>query len=104
MLEALEHLNLFVIPLDNERRWYRYHHLFADVLNRRLEHLFPQQLADLHRRASHWYEQNGFIAEATQHALLIGDQDRAIQTDPAKRLFAPDTWGSEHAPKVAGSD
>jgi LuxR family maltose regulon positive regulatory protein len=79
MLEALEHMNLFVIPLDNERRWYRYHHLFADVLNRRLEHLFPQRLADLHRRASHWYEQNGFIAEATHHALLIGDQDRAIQ-------------------------
>jgi len=79
MLEALEHLNLFVIPLDDERRWYRYHHLFADVLNRRLEHLFPQRLADLHRRASHWYEQNGFIAEATHHALLAGDSDRAIQ-------------------------
>ncbi len=79
MLEALGHMNLFVIPLDNERRWYRYHHLFADVLNRRLEYLFPQRLADLHRRASHWYEQNGFIAEATHHALLVGDQDRAIQ-------------------------
>ena len=79
MLEALEHMNLFIIPLDDERRWYRYHHLFADVLNRRLEHFFPQRLADLHRRASHWYEQNGFIAEATHHALIAGDPDRAAE-------------------------
>jgi LuxR family transcriptional regulator, maltose regulon positive regulatory protein len=79
MLEALERMNLFVIPLDDERRWYRYHHLFADVLNRRLEHLFPQRLADLHRRASCWYEQNGFIAEATHHALIAGDPDRAAE-------------------------
>lgn len=78
-LEALGRLNLFVIPLDDERRWYRYHHLFADVLNRRLEYLFPQCLADLHRRASHWYEQNGFIAEATRHALIAGDSDRAAE-------------------------
>lgn len=79
MLERLARLNLFVIPLDDERRWYRYHHLFADVLNRRLAHLFPQRLADLHRRASYWYEQNGFIAEATHHALMAGELDRAAQ-------------------------
>jgi len=79
MLENLEHMNLFLMPLDDERRWYRYHHLFADVLSRRLEHLFPQQLPELHRRASQWYEQNGFIPEAIHHALLAGDQDRAVQ-------------------------
>jgi LuxR family maltose regulon positive regulatory protein len=79
MLEALEQMNLFLIPLDDERRWYRYHHLFADVLNRRLEHLFPDQLPELHRRASQWYEQNGFIPEATHHALMAGDQRRVVQ-------------------------
>jgi LuxR family maltose regulon positive regulatory protein len=79
MLEALEQKNLFVIPLDGERRWYRYHHLFADVLNRRLEHLYPQHLPGLHRRASQWLEQNGFILDAIRHALLAGDRDRAAQ-------------------------
>jgi LuxR family transcriptional regulator, maltose regulon positive regulatory protein len=77
MLEAIEQMNLFLIPLDKERHWYRYHHLFADVLNRRLEQLFPQKLPDLHRRASQWYEQNGFIYDAIQHALMAGDQERA---------------------------
>ena len=78
MLETLKQANLFLIPLDDERRWYRYHHLFADVLNRRLAHLFPQQLPQLHQRASLWFEQNGYIAEAIQHALLAGDKPHAI--------------------------
>jgi LuxR family maltose regulon positive regulatory protein len=78
-LEALEESNLFVIPLDNERRWYRYHHLFADVLRKRLEHQFPGLLPELHRRASRWYEQHGFISEAIQQAILAGDHDRAAQ-------------------------
>ncbi len=77
MLETLEELNLFVIPLDDERHWYRYHHLFADVLRKRLEHQYPHMLPELHRRASHWYEQNGFIAESIQQAITAGDQDRA---------------------------
>jgi LuxR family transcriptional regulator, maltose regulon positive regulatory protein len=79
MLEALEEKNLFVIPLDDERHWYRYHHLFADVLKKRLENKFPQLLPQLHRRASLWYEQNGFISESVQQAILAGDQDRAAQ-------------------------
>ncbi|MEJ2302052.1 MAG: hypothetical protein P8Y14_11045, partial [Anaerolineales bacterium] len=58
-LEVLERANLFVIPLDNERQWYRYHHLFADSLRQRLQSTQPEQLPDLHRRASAWYEQNG---------------------------------------------
>jgi LuxR family maltose regulon positive regulatory protein len=77
MLEALEEMNLFVIPLDDERHWYRYHHLFADVLRKRLEHHYPQRLPELHRRASQWYEKNGFIAETIQNAIVAGDQDWA---------------------------
>jgi LuxR family transcriptional regulator, maltose regulon positive regulatory protein len=76
-LEALEEMNLFVIPLDDERHWYRYHHLFADVLRKRLEHQNPHLLPELHRRASAWYERNGFIAETIQNAIVAGDQDRA---------------------------
>ena len=57
MLEALERGNLFVVPLDDRRRWYRYHHLFADVLQARLLDEQPDQVPDLHRRASAWYEQ-----------------------------------------------
>jgi LuxR family maltose regulon positive regulatory protein len=78
-LESLEQMNLFVIPLDDERHWYRYHHLFADVLRKRMEHQFPHLLPDLHRRASQWYEKNGYIAESIQQILLAGDPDRAAQ-------------------------
>jgi LuxR family maltose regulon positive regulatory protein len=79
MLEALEAMNLFVIPLDERRQWYRYHHLFAEVVNLCLKHLFPQQLPELHRRASQWYEQNAMISEATHHAIMAGNQARAAQ-------------------------
>jgi len=79
VLEALEEMNLFVIPLDDERCWYRYHHLFADMLRKRLKHQSPHLLPELHRRASQWYEQNGFMAEAIQQAIDAGDQDRAAQ-------------------------
>jgi len=79
ILETLERMNLFVIPLDDERRWYRYHHLFADVLKKRLEQHFPDSLPILHLRASRWFGQNGLISEAVRHALTAGDQDRAIQ-------------------------
>ena len=79
MLEALEEMNLFVIPLDDDRGWYRYHHLFADVLRKRLEHQFPEMLPELHRRASQWYEQNGLIAESIQQAIAASDHDRAAQ-------------------------
>jgi LuxR family maltose regulon positive regulatory protein len=68
-LEMLERANLFIVPLDEERRWYRYHHLFADLLRQRLHQTQPERLPILHRRASEWYEQNGFIDEAIDHAL-----------------------------------
>lgn len=79
MLEALEAMNLFVIPLDERRQWYRYHHLFADVVKLRLEHSSPKQLPELHRRAARWYEEHDMIFEATHHALLAGDLARATQ-------------------------
>ena len=77
MLEKLEELNLFLIPLDNERRWYRYHHLFADMLNRHLENFYPGVSSKLNLRASNWYEQNGLIPQAINHALQAGDLVRA---------------------------
>ena len=77
MLEALERGNLFVVPLDDRRRWYRYHHLFADVLRAHLLDEQPDHVPDLHRRASAWYEQHGEPSEAIRHALAAGDFARA---------------------------
>jgi LuxR family maltose regulon positive regulatory protein len=77
-LELLEHGNLFVVPLDGERQWYRYHHLFADLLSQRLYQNQPEQVPTLHARASQWYEQNGLIDEAVDHALRAEDFERAV--------------------------
>jgi len=77
MLEALERGNLFVVPLDDRRRWYRYHHLFRDVLRAHLIEERPDDVAELHRRASEWYEQNGERPEAIRHALAARDFGRA---------------------------
>jgi LuxR family maltose regulon positive regulatory protein len=77
MLERLEYDNLFVIALDDERRWYRYHHLFADVLRSRLQREQPEKIRELHRRAAEWYEQNGWTSEAVRHALAAQEHDRA---------------------------
>ncbi len=79
ILEALEGDNLFVIPLDHERHWYRYHHLFSDVLRKHLETQFSNLLPELHHRASQWYKQNGFVSESIQQAILAGEGDRAAQ-------------------------
>lgn len=79
MLEALERANLFVASLDEERHWYRYHHLFADLLKRRLEQTQPELLPVLHRRASMWYEQHGFSAEAVSHMLAASDFEHAAR-------------------------
>ena len=95
-LEYLEHANLFLVSLDNERHWYRYHHLFADLLRQRLLQQ-PRTLRNsplsggkenggtaerldanmLHRRASEWYEHNGLAADAIRHALAAQDFERA---------------------------
>jgi LuxR family maltose regulon positive regulatory protein len=77
MLETLDRGNLFLVPLDDRRRWYRYHHLFADVLQARLLDEQPDVVSALHRRACDWYEQNGERAVAIDHALAASDFDRA---------------------------
>ncbi|MGI5837221.1 MAG: LuxR C-terminal-related transcriptional regulator [Chloroflexota bacterium] len=79
MLEMLERANLFIVPLDDERKWYRYHRLFADLLRKQLAVIHPELAPDLHRRASTWYEQHGFAAEAIEHALTAKDFERAAQ-------------------------
>ena len=76
-LEYLEHANLFVIPLDEDRRWYRYHHLFTDVLRQRLRETDADLLPELHRRASVWFERQGLATEAVHHALEAHDIERA---------------------------
>src|SRR5438270_5426411 len=83
-LESIEHANLFLVPLDNERRWYRYHQLFADLLRQRLHQRSASStgdevgdVAELHRRASQWYEDNGLEIEAFHHAVAANDVERA---------------------------
>ena len=76
-LEALDRANLFLVALDDRRQWYRYHHLFADVLRARLLDEHPERVPDLHRRASAWHEQAGDTTVAIEHALAAGDSDRA---------------------------
>jgi LuxR family maltose regulon positive regulatory protein len=76
-LAALERGNLFLVPLDDRRRWYRYHQLFADVLQAHLLDEQPHDVPGLHRRASDWYDQNGEPSEAIRHALAAEDFERA---------------------------
>ena len=87
MLEKLERSNLFVVPLDDERRWYRYHHLFAELLRQRLQQGFVsptgergmEEVEELHIRASKWFEDNGLEIEAFQHAAAANDVERAAR-------------------------
>jgi LuxR family transcriptional regulator, maltose regulon positive regulatory protein len=79
LLAELERNNLFIMPLDDEQCWYRYHPLFLEALRHRLEKgATPQEVATLHRRASRWFERQGLALEAVQHALAAEDWDRAI--------------------------
>lgn len=95
VLEHLERTNLFIVPLDSERRWYRYHHLFGDLLRQRLGQ--ARDLPEYHLRASAWYEQNGEPAQAFQHALAAGDFEQAARLAEAawqkmERSFQTTTW------------
>ncbi|MGE5222118.1 MAG: LuxR C-terminal-related transcriptional regulator [Omnitrophica WOR_2 bacterium] len=79
-LAALHRMNLFVISLDDEGRWFRYHHLFADLLKARLRQTVPADtIAELHRSAAAWYEQAGMAPEAIEHALAAADYSHAVQ-------------------------
>ncbi len=79
MLERLERANLFIVPLDAERRWYRYHPLFADVLYLKLQQTQPDRVPQLHRKAGAWCEAHQLIDDAVRHALAAGDTAWAAQ-------------------------
>jgi LuxR family maltose regulon positive regulatory protein len=94
-LEALEHANLFIVPLDNERHLYRYHHLFGELLRRRLGN--PQELQKYYLRASAWYETNDDLAGAFHHAFAAGDFERAaclaeVAWQGMERSFQTAAW------------
>ncbi len=87
-LEHLERANLFIIPLDHERRWYRYHQLFRDLLRHRLMHkVSPEEMARVQIRASEWLEQNGHSVDAFHHAIGASDFDRSAR-------LAESAWAS----------
>ena len=104
MLEALDRRNLFLVPLDDRRQWYRYHHLFADVLRARLLDEQPDRVPELHRRASDWYESTGDRSEAIRHAMAgrglraSGGPGRA--RDPGD---GPGSAGGHAAPVARGA-
>lgn len=88
-LEWLEQGNLFVIALDSQRQWYRYHHLFQLLLRNRLERQYNQeQIAGLHRRASAWFADNGFVEDAITHALAAGEEATAARVIVSHRYEA----------------
>jgi len=94
-LEYLERANLMVIPLDDKREWYRYHHLFADVLKARLMKEQPSQIADLHLRACAWYEQHNFLSDAIRHALAAEDFERAADLiEPMRSVMRENSYQS----------
>ena len=102
-LEYLEHANLFIVPLDNERHWYRYHHLFADLLRQRLHQSAAasaegknRDVPEYHIRASVWYEKNGLQVEAFHHAAAANDIERAERLIEGKGL--PLHWRGAAAP------
>jgi ATP/maltotriose-dependent transcriptional regulator MalT len=94
-LAWLEELNLFIVPLDDQREWFRYHQLFRQLLRHQLERLYqPSDIAELHRRASRWLAAHGLLEEAVQHALLANDATGAAQIVAQQRhvLMNQDDW------------
>ncbi|MHC1739781.1 MAG: LuxR C-terminal-related transcriptional regulator [Anaerolineaceae bacterium] len=110
-LEYIERANLFIAPLDNERGWYRYHHLFRDLLLNNLMNSNPGLVQELHRRASHWFADQNLPEEAIAHMLAAGDYDRAAvlveqtaqQLDMENRLMAIAHWIDAIPDKVVGA-
>jgi LuxR family maltose regulon positive regulatory protein len=100
MLDHLQSANLFVVPLDESRKWFRYHHLFSDLLRDRLQKTQPDLIPVLHRRASAWFEHEGLISEAIQHALAAKDlvhaadliESVAVPLISQGRISAPQGW------------
>ena len=95
MLRQLEAANLFLIPLDDERRWYRFHHLFAEFLRHRLKADEPDQMPELHRRASVWFAGEGWTDEAIRHAFLADDDPLAAQVAADAAIKLALHWNNE---------
>jgi LuxR family maltose regulon positive regulatory protein len=95
-LEQLKAANLFIVSLDDQRRWYRYHRLFADLLRQRLLNQYSAAIPELHRRASSWLEENGFVFDAIHHALQAGDFERAADLIEGV-VKQPTTWSMLNA-------
>ena len=93
VLEMLHRANLFLVPLDSQRRWYRYHALFAEALRSRLEQVEGEVIRDLHLRASQWYAEQGDTITAVQHAMSACDWERAA--DLLEPLAQIRFWGRE---------
>jgi len=79
ILETLDKNNMFIVPLDDERHWYRYHHLFADLLKQRLQQKEQMLIIDIHNKACDWFEQNNMVDLAIEHALEIKNYEKSIQ-------------------------
>jgi hypothetical protein len=102
ILLALEDANAFVVSLDPERTWFRYHHLFADLLRLELRRTLPEEVPALHRRAAEWFIRHGQVAEAIRHP---GGGRLARGGTAARRLFVqpdPRRAGADHAGAAAG--
>lgn len=95
ILEAIERMNLFIIPLDNSREWYRYHHLFAELLRSRLEREHSKIQADLYRRACNWCRQNDLFEEAVRYAFSA--KDYSMASDIVERIGHPTYWANRTA-------
>jgi LuxR family maltose regulon positive regulatory protein len=93
LLEQAERANLFLVPLDEVRGWWRYHHLFADLLRARLAREQPERLPGLHRAAAHWCEQHGLLDDAVRHALAAGELAWAARL--IEQHFDAMLWRSE---------
>ncbi len=102
MLTLLERKNLFLIPLDSQREWYRYHHLFAAMLRNHLRQEQPERMAALQRRASGWYEQHGLLAEAIGHALQAEDFARVATLIERMAQATYTIWGRSELIRVQG--
>jgi ATP/maltotriose-dependent transcriptional regulator MalT len=108
----LERANLFLISLDERRRWYRYHHLFGDLLANELSLAMPDEVVPLHRRAYEWHLREGLVAEAITHAIAAGDHSRAAELIAASwldfvnrgELATVESWTRALPPKLAESD
>ena len=90
ILMELVRANLFIIPLDSKSYWFRYHHLFADLMRRKLEQADQKQVENLHRRAAEWFEKNDFLLDAIRHRLAANQPDRVAEL--VERAIG-ETWG-----------